>query len=140
MSDKELERIRMEKAKMYIKIHSMPKDIIEIHTIDDFNKLLKNFPDKIIIIDFWATWCAPCMVFSPIFKRLQQEYLNDFIFIKVNVDENQILANSYRITGIPTTLLIKNGKILNKIVGATTYNKMKIILEELNRNFENIHK
>ncbi|MFX1302863.1 MAG: thioredoxin [Promethearchaeota archaeon] len=132
-NDKELEMLRLKKAEALLKHEAMPKSIIEIHAPDDFNKILKNYPDKIIIIDFWAVWCGPCMFFAPIFKKLQNEFQKDFIFVKVNVDENGAIAMKYGITGIPTTLFIKNGEVVNKIVGAMNYEGMKKVLEKLNQ-------
>ena len=129
--DKDLDMLRMKKAETLLKHQSMPGSIIEIKSIDEFNKLLKDYPDKLIIIDFWAVWCGPCMFFGPIFKKLQTEFQKDFIFIKVNVDENSPLAMRYQITGIPTTLFIKNDEIVNKIVGSMNYDGMKKVLDKL---------
>ena len=71
------------------------------------------------------------MFFAPIFKKLQDEFQKDYIFVKVNVDENSAIAMKYGITGIPTTLFIKNGEVINKIVGAMNYDGMKKVLEKL---------
>ena len=130
-NDKELEMLRIKKAEALLKHESMPKSIIEIHHVENFNNILKQYPDKIIIIDFWAVWCGPCMFFAPIFKKLQDEFQKDYIFVKVNVDENSAIAMKYGITGIPTTLFIKNGEVINKIVGAMNYDGMKKVLEKL---------
>ena len=65
-------------------------------------------------------------------EKLHEEFQNDFIFLKVNVDENSSVAMKYQITGIPTTLFIKNGEIVNKIVGAMNYDGMKKVLIKLN--------
>ena len=133
--DNELENIRKKKARELVeklsmpKGFSLPKSIIKLNTIQEYNKLLEKYPENVIIMDFWATWCAPCKMFAPIFEQLQQEYSNQFIFTKVNVDYSQILANHYRITGIPTTLFVKKGKEINRIVGTTSYQKMKHYLE-----------
>jgi thioredoxin 1 len=129
--DSELEMLRMKRAKTLLNNQSMPENIIEIKSTEDFDKLLKDYPNKIIIIDFWAVWCGPCMFFAPVFKKLHEEYKKDFIFVKVNVDENNEIAIRYSITGIPTTLFIKNGDILNKIIGALNYEQMKQVLENL---------
>ena len=129
--DSELEMLRMKRAKTLLNSQEMPKNIVEIKSAEEFEKLLKDYPNKIVIIDFWAVWCGPCMFFAPIFKKLHEEYEKDFIFVKVNVDENNAIAAKYRITGIPTTLFIKNGDVVNKIVGALNYEQMKQILEKL---------
>ena len=130
--DEKLEMLRSKKAEALLKHQKMPENIIEVNSIEEFNKILKDYPDKIIIIDFWAVWCGPCMFFAPIFKKLHKEFKNDFIFLKVNVDENSSVAMKYQITGIPTTLFIKNGEVVNKIVGAMNYDGMKKVLVKLN--------
>lgn len=129
-ADSELEMLRMKRAKTLLK-QTMPETIIEIKSLEEFNKILKDYPNKIIIIDFWAVWCGPCMFFAPIFKKLHEEFKNEFIFVKVNVDENNAIAMKYNITGIPTTLYIKNGDVINKAVGALNYEQMKQVLEKL---------
>ena len=131
MSDNELERIRQRKLEMLMKLQAIPKDIVNIHTDSDLNKLTKDFPDKIVIIDFWAVWCAPCKVYAPIFEKFHQEYYGDFIFAKVNVDENPMVAQYFGITSIPTTTFIKNRQVLRKFVGLMNYDTLKHILEKL---------
>ena len=126
----ELEMLRMKRAKTLLK-QTMPETIIEIKSLEEYNKILKDYPNKIIIIDFWAVWCSPCMFFAPVFKKLHEEFKNEFIFVKVNVDENNAIAMKYNITGIPTTLYIKNGDVINKAVGALNYEQMKQVLEKL---------
>jgi thioredoxin 1 len=132
MSDNDLERIRMKKAEMMIKLQKIPKEIIKVHSNEEFNKLLTDYPDKIIVIDFWAVWCGPCIAFAPVFERLQQEFSGNFIFAKVNVDEIGSIAQRFGITGIPTTLFIKEEQVIQKVVGSMNYNSMKQILENLN--------
>jgi thioredoxin 1 len=131
MSDNDLEKIRLKKAEMLIKAQSMPTEIVKIHSAEEFNKLTQDFSDKVIIIDFWAVWCSPCMMFAPIFEKIQKERYQDFIFVKVNVDEVGSIAQNYRITGIPTTLFIKDNKVIHKIVGAVNEDYMNRILEKL---------
>ncbi len=131
MSDNDLEKIRLKKAEMLIKAQAMPTEIVKIHSAEEFNKLTQDFSDKVIIIDFWAVWCSPCMMFAPIFEKIQKERYQDFIFVKVNVDEVGSIAQTYRITGIPTTLFIKDNKVIHKIVGAVNEDYMNRILEKL---------
>ena len=131
MSDNDLERIRMKKAEMMMKLQKIPKEIIKVHSNEEFNNLLAEYPDKIIVIDFWAVWCGPCMAFAPVFEKLQQEFSGNFIFAKVNVDEIGSIAQRFGITGIPTTLFIKEEKVIQKVVGSMNYNGMKQIIDKL---------
>ena len=130
MSDNELKKIRQKKAEMLLKMQSMPRGIVTIKNEQDLTRLKTDFNDKIIIIDFWAVWCAPCKTFAPIFEKLQQEYYQDFIFAKINVDENPLIAQYFGISSIPTTLLLKDGQVLRKFVGVMNYPSMKQVLEK----------
>jgi len=131
MSDHELEKIRLRKAEMLMKFKNMPKQIIQIQNIDEFNKILEDYSNEIILVDFWATWCGPCMTFAPVFEKLYQEHADEVIFLKVNVDLNGEIARHYEISGIPTTLFIQNRKVIQKIVGATNYNHIKLIIQKI---------
>lgn len=131
MSDNELDKIRLKKVAELLRLQSLPKEIINISTSDDLNKLLNDFPDKIIVIDFWAVWCAPCKMFAPVFKKVHEEYTTDFIFTKINTDENPSIAQYFGISSIPTTLFIKNRKVLHKFAGVVNYETLSQILERL---------
>jgi thioredoxin 1 len=130
MSDHELEKIRLKKAEELMKQVSLPKQILRINSSEEFDKLLNNY-DKIIVIDFTAVWCGPCKIYGPIFERLHNEYKNDFIFVKVDVDNVPEIARRYMISGVPSTLFIRSGEIINKVVGVMNYDNMKNLLEKL---------
>ena len=131
MTENDLNKIRLKKAEMLLKTQSMPTEIVKIHSGEEFNQLKYDFPEKILIIDFWAVWCSPCMMFAPVFEKIQKEQYQDFIFVKVNVDEVGSIAQEYRITGIPTTLFIKSDKVIHKVVGAVNEEYMRRVLEKL---------
>lgn len=131
MSDDKLEELRKKKFESYMKMKSMPEGILHLNTAQAFDELVREYPNKIIILDFWAEWCGPCKSFAPVFKRLQEEYSNKYIFGKVNVDENREIARRFSITGIPTTLFVKNGKVIHKKVGAMNYRGMQTLLEKI---------
>ncbi len=76
--------------------------------------------DKPVLVDFWATWCAPCRMMAPTVEAIAGEYAGRARVGKLNVDENQSLTFRYSIRGIPTLLLFKNGQIQEQVVGATS--------------------
>lgn len=131
MTENDLNKIRLKKAEMLLKTQSMPKEIVKIHSAEEFTQLKTDFSEKILIVDFWAVWCSPCMMFAPVFEKLQKELYQEFIFVKVNVDEVGAIAQEYRITGIPTTLFIKNDKVIHKVVGAVNEEYLRRVLEKL---------
>jgi thioredoxin 1 len=76
--------------------------------------------DGVAVIDFWAEWCGPCRMISPIIEELSREYDGKALVGKVNVDDNPEVAMKYRITSIPTILILKDGEVVDKQVGLTT--------------------
>lgn len=95
--------------------------------ISNFNEETTN-TDKLILIDFYATWCGPCKMLSPIISEIANEYSNSVKVCKVNVDENQGLAQKYDIMSIPTLIFLKNGEIIKKIVGFCEKNELDSII------------
>jgi len=93
---------------------------IEIEVNDD------NFQEKVIemsrklpvLVDFYADWCPPCKILSPILKKIVKEYNGKFILAKVNVDDAQITAGEFGIMSVPTVILFKNGEPIDYFVGA----------------------
>jgi thioredoxin len=72
----------------------------------------------LFILDCWAEWCGPCRMIAPVLEEMAKELKGKAVFGKLNVDENMQTANKYRISAIPTLLIFKNGKLLDKLVGA----------------------
>lgn len=72
--------------------------------------------DKTVLIDFWASWCGPCRMLSPIVDEIAEE-CSDIKVCKVNVDEESELAGEFKVMSIPTLFVIKNGKVVNQSVG-----------------------
>jgi thioredoxin 1 len=73
--------------------------------------------DKVVVIDFWASWCGPCKMLAPVMEELSEEMDGKAYFAKVNVDENPVLSQKYRIASIPTILVFKNGEAVDTMVG-----------------------
>ena len=103
------------------KMKKMPKveDNDKIVTLTDknFNQQTKN---KIVLVDFWAAWCAPCRMMAPVLNEVADEFPEGYLVGKVNVDEYQSLAQKFNVRNIPTLVLFKNGKEINRFVGVKT--------------------
>ena len=86
-------------------------------TKDSFDKeVLKNHIP--VLVDFWAPWCGPCRIVGPVLDKLSSEYSNKLKFTKLNVDDNQEIAGQHDVRGIPCMVIFKNGKELDRIIGA----------------------
>jgi thioredoxin 1 len=83
--------------------------------------------DKTVMVDFWAPWCGPCKVISPIIEEIGNEFQNQAKVVKINVDENNEIAMQFGIMSIPTLKFFKGGKVVGEIVGAAP--KQTIISE-----------
>jgi len=91
-------------------------NILELDDYNFDNKILKS--EKVSLVDFWAPWCGPCKILSPIVEEVASE-LGDIVNIaKMNVDENPVIAGRYKIMSIPTLLIFKKGKIIDQLIGA----------------------
>lgn len=94
-------------------------DFVKELNEEEFKSLIEK-ESKAILVDFWASWCSPCRMQTPILHELADELQDKVKIVKINVDENEKLAFEYRITSIPCLLVIKDGKVVEKTVGLTT--------------------
>ncbi len=85
--------------------------------------------DKLVMIDFWAQWCGPCKMLSPIVEQLADEYADKAVIGKLDVDNNLEVSTKYGIRSLPTILLLKNGEVIDKHVGLTTKAKLQEKIE-----------
>ena len=86
-------------------------------TDGNFEALVKN-SDKLVLVDFWAEWCGPCRMVGPIVEELAKEYDGKAVIGKLNVDNNPNVSMEFGVRNIPTILFFKNGKVVDKQVGA----------------------
>jgi thioredoxin 1 len=91
----------------------MPNDVTE-QTWDE--EVVKS--DKAVLVDFWAEWCGPCHAVSPVLERIADERKDEIKLVKVNIDEEQGLAQRYGIASIPTMILFRNGEPAAAAIGA----------------------
>ena len=86
-------------------------------TKENFEDIVKN--NKVVVVDFWAPWCGPCRMIAPIIEELAEEYKDKGVAVgKINTDEQQELAMQFGIRSIPTVLFIKDGEIVDSMIGA----------------------
>ena len=102
-------------------------------TDQNFNEMVgKHY---LLIVDFWAPWCGPCRMVSPVITELSQELTGKAVFGKLNVDENPMIASKFGIQSIPTIAIFKNGKAVDGIVGAASKSHiMSKLSTHLNNN------
>ncbi len=86
---------------------------------------------ELLLVDFWAEWCAPCRMIAPLLEELVKESGGSLTLAKVNVDDSPGLAARYGIRSIPTILFVKGGKVLDQVVGAVPKNQLQKKIEAL---------
>jgi thioredoxin 1 len=101
----------------------------------------QNFEDEVLNsdlpteVDFWAPWCGPCMMVSPIYDKLSQEYDGRFKFCKMNVDENQRTTLKYQIMSIPMQMFFSDGEKVDEILGAVPEHMIRTMVEDILERF-----
>src|ERR1700681_4815595 len=93
-------------------------NMVELNDTNFEQEVLKS--DQPVLVDFWATWCAPCRRMTPTVESIASEYAGRAKVGKLNVDENLSVTGRYNIRGIPTLILFKNGEVQEQSVGATS--------------------
>lgn len=126
----EIEKIREKKKKELIE--KLRGDKMEIEVNDsNFNELVIEQSKKVpVVVDFWATWCMPCLMLSPALEKLAKEYNGKFILAKMNVDENRETSQKYGIMSIPSVKMFKDGKVADEFVGALPEPHVKIWIDK----------
>ncbi len=131
--DPELKRLRERKLKdlkqtMATDIETPttpPGEVLHLST-QDFDQIVGK---GVTLVDFFAEWCGPCKMMAPVVKKLAQEYKGRAKVAKVDVDQNIELAMRYRVQGVPTFGIFKDGQMVERIVGGVGYQPLKAALE-----------
>ncbi len=83
-----------------------------------------------VLVDFWATWCAPCKAIAPLLEEMAEKYSGQVSIVKVNVDENQSTPGKYGVRSIPTLILFKGGEVVDQIIGAVPKTQVDELLKK----------
>jgi thioredoxin 1 len=94
---------------------------------NDFDQVLGG--GKPVFVDFWAPWCGPCRIVGPIVEELAPNYEGKAVIAKLNVDDNPMVAQRFGVTSIPTMMMFKNGKLVDRIVGAAPKNALQQFID-----------
>lgn len=100
---------------------------VNVVTKENFEELIKT--DKRILLDFYADWCGPCRMVSPLVDKIAEEY-SEYVVGKINVDTEPELAAAFSVSSIPTLIVLENGKIINQGMGAMPLPKILALLED----------
>jgi len=106
---------------------------IEVNDNNFEEKVIKQSSKIPVLVDFWASWCGPCMMIKPILENLAKEYKGKFVLAKMNVEDNQEIPQEYGIMSIPSIKLFKDGDIVDEFLGALPESQIR---EWLDRNLE----
>jgi thioredoxin 1 len=106
---------------------SMASEKVKTFTDADFEQSVK---DGLVLVDFWAEWCAPCRRLAPTVDQLAEDYNGRMVVAKVNIDENPETPNRFFIRGIPTLLLFKNGDLKETIVGLAAKDDLVRVIDK----------
>jgi thioredoxin 1 len=131
ISDKELKQIREKKLKELIKSKEKTQTMSTkpAHITDkDFDKTIQQHP--LALIDFWAEWCGPCRALAPTIEELATEYAGKVFIGKLNIDENPKTAECFQVFSIPTMIIFKNGKEVDRMVGLCKKNYVEDTLKK----------
>ncbi|OEU61211.1 MAG: thioredoxin [Desulfuromonadales bacterium C00003094] len=101
--------------------------VIQLSDADFENEVLKA--DMPVLVDFWASWCAPCKAIAPLIDELAEAFDGKVKICKVNVDENPAIPGQYGVRGIPTLILFKGGEVVDQVVGAVPKSQLESLLQ-----------
>ncbi|SRR5574344_2306446 len=95
----------------------------------NFNEIIKT--DKLVVIDFWATWCGPCRALSPIVEELAEEYKGKVVIGKCDTDQNNDIAMQFGVRNIPMLVFLKNGNVVETLVGLMKKSELVKVIDSL---------
>ena len=129
--DAEVKRIKKRKLGELMELKEKEQKMIvePVHVTDsNLNEIVNKH--SLVLIDCWAPWCGPCLALAPTIEELTEKYAGKVLIGKLNVDENPKTAERFQIFSIPTTLIMKNGREVDRIVGLVPKNHVEAVLRK----------
>eukprot|EP00092_Neocalanus_flemingeri_P019837 GFUD01021488.1.p1 GENE.GFUD01021488.1~~GFUD01021488.1.p1 ORF type:complete len:229 (-),score=87.61 GFUD01021488.1:208-894(-) len=109
--------------------------VYSVESMDDFNSQLAAAGDKLVVVDFHATWCGPCKMIAPHLEEMSHT-MKDVVFLKVDVDECEDIAAKYKVSAMPTFIFIKSKKKVADMTGANIEKLKKLVATNTNNTFQ----
>lgn len=123
---KRKKEILEEKLRSMNEIKKISKPI----NLTDSNFDIEKSKYSLLVVDFWAAWCGPCKMISPIIEQLAEQYAGKIVFGKVNVDENPHISQRFGIQSIPTLMIVKEGQVIDVMIGALPKGQIENRIEQ----------
>lgn len=128
--NQELKRIRENKIRELMKLKEKKQMGTHPVTVTDSNFKEIVTKNPLALIDFWAAWCGPCLALAPTIEELAEEYAGKILVGKINVDENPRTAERFQIFSIPTLVIMRDGKEVDRIVGLVPKKQIQTVLKK----------
>ena len=109
----------------------MPTHLLDVSQADFQHSVIGESHHRPVVVDFWAEWCGPCRVLGPLLERLAAEGAGSWLLAKVDVDQNQALAQQFGVQGIPTVVAFKDGQVLNRFTGALGEPQVRAFIDSI---------
>lgn len=125
LREQKIKELRVKRATQSKTPNTAPNKVLHLST-NDFDQTISK---GITLVDFFAVWCGPCKMIAPVIDQLAQEYAGRAKVAKLDVDQNIEIAMRYRVQGVPTFGIFKNGVLVHRIVGGVGYQPLKAALD-----------
>lgn len=104
------------------------KDLVKHFSDDNF---FSSISKGITLVDFFATWCAPCRMLTPIIEEVAEHFKDKIQVAKIDIDEDQKVASQFQVTSVPTMILFKDGKEINRFIGLRDFDTIKEFIDDV---------